>query len=75
MTLIPEWKKCWRLTSMQFAILTAVLNAAAGAWVAFDGHISPIAWASVNMALGMAAAIARVIPQPKVTAMDSKETI
>jgi hypothetical protein len=67
MNLIPEWRKCWRLTSMQFAILTAVVNAAAVGWVAFDGHISPILWASVNMILGMAAAIARVIPQPKVT--------
>lgn len=67
MQLIPEWKKCWRLTSMQFAILTAVVNAAAVGWVAFDGHISPIVWASVNMALGIAAAISRVIPQPKVT--------
>jgi len=67
MNLIPEWRKSWRLTSVQFAILTAALNAAAGAWVAFDGHISPILWASVNAALGIAAAIARNIPQPKVT--------
>ncbi|WP_313242913.1 DUF7940 domain-containing protein [Stutzerimonas nitrititolerans] len=67
MNLIPEWRKSWRLTSVQFAILTAALNAAAVGWVAFDGHISPILWASVNMVLGMAAAISRVIPQPKVT--------
>lgn len=70
MNLIPEWRKSWRLTSVQFAIITAALNAAAGTWVAFDGHISPIVWAGVNMALGMAAAIARVIPQPKVTGPD-----
>lgn len=75
MSLIPEWRKCWRLTSVQLAILTAVLNAAAGAWVAFEGHISPVAWASVNAALGIAIAVARNIPQPKVTGMDSKETI
>lgn len=67
MNLIPEWRKSWRLTSMQFALITAALNAAAVGWVAFDGHISPIVWAGVNMVLGMAAAIARVIPQPKVT--------
>jgi hypothetical protein len=67
MNLIPGWRKSWRLTSMQFALITAVLNAAAVGWVAFDGHISPIVWASVNMALGIAAAISRVIPQPKVT--------
>lgn len=67
MSLIPEWRKCWRLTSVQLAILTAVLNAAAGAWVAFEGQISPVAWASVNMVLGVAMAIARVVSQPKVT--------
>lgn len=67
MNLIPEWRKSWRLTSVQLAILTAVLNAAAGAWVAFEGHINPVAWASVNMALGVAMAIARVVSQPKVT--------
>lgn len=70
MNLIPDWRKSWRLTSVQFAILTAALNAAAVGWVAFDGHISPILWASVNMVLGMAAAISRVIPQPKVTGND-----
>ena len=67
MNLIPEWRKCWRLTSVQFAILTAAINAAAGAWVAFEGHINPVAWASVNMILGVAMAVARVVSQPKVT--------
>jgi len=67
MNLIPEWRKCWRLTSVQLAILTVALNAAAVGWAAFEGHISPIAWASVNMVLGVAIAIARNIPQPKVT--------
>lgn len=67
MNLIPEWRKCWRLTSVQLAILTAALNAAAGGWVAFEGHISPIVWASVNAVLAIAIAVARNIPQPKVT--------
>lgn len=67
MNLIPEWRKSWRLTSMQFALITAALNAAAVGWVAFEGHINPVAWASVNMALGVAMAIARVVSQPRVT--------
>lgn len=67
MNLIPEWRKSWRLTSVQLAIITAALNAAAGTWVAFEGHINPVAWASVNMVLGVAMAIARVVSQPKVT--------
>ena len=67
MNLIPEWRKCWRLTSVQLAIVTAVLNAAAVGWVAFEGQISPVVWASVNMVLGVAMAVARVVSQPKVT--------
>lgn len=65
MKLITNWRKAWKMTSVQLAALTAVLNAAAGAWVAFDGHVPPIAWASVNMILGMAVAFARVVLQPK----------
>lgn len=66
MKLINEWRTSWRLSSMQLAILTAVLNALGVAWVAFDGHISPIVWASVNMVLGVLVAVARVIAQPSV---------
>lgn len=66
MNLIPEWRKAWRLSSWQLAALIAAINAAAMGWSAFNGHIDPVLWAGVNMALGMAAGIARVIPQPKV---------
>ncbi len=67
MNLIPEWRKAWKLSSLQIAILTAIINAAALGWTAFDGHVPPVLWASVNMFLGVAVAVARVIPQPKVT--------
>lgn len=67
MNLIPEWRKSWRLTSVQLNLLIVALNAAALGWVGFEGHINPVAWASVNAVLGIASAIARNIPQPKVT--------
>ncbi|HCJ30198.1 MAG TPA: hypothetical protein DHV63_13105 [Pseudomonas sp.] len=67
MNLIPEWRKAWKLSSLQIAIRDAIINAAALGWTAFDGHVRPVLWASVNMFLGVAVAVARVIPQPKVT--------
>jgi hypothetical protein len=74
MKLIPEWRHAWRLTSLQLAALVAALNAAATGWVLFDGHINPVLYAAVNMGLGMAVAIARLIPQPKVRDITHKES-
>jgi hypothetical protein len=65
MALIPEWRKAWRMTSVQLAALIAAVNAAAGAWALFQGAVNPLLFASVNMALSVAVAIARVIPQSK----------
>lgn len=65
MTLIKQWRKAWRMSSVQLAVLTAMLNAAAGAWTHFDGQVSPVLWASVNMGLGVAVAVARIVQQPK----------
>jgi hypothetical protein len=67
MNLIPEWRKCWRLTSFQMAALIIVLNTVAGGWSFFQGHIDPILWATMNVVLGSLAGIARLIQQPKVT--------
>ena len=67
MKLVPFWKQAWRLSSLQIAMLMAILNAAAGAWVYFNGYMPPLIWASVNMLLSIAVGVARVIPQPSVT--------
>lgn len=67
MKIVPFWRRAWRLSSLQLAILIAVLNAAAYGWTAFNGYIPPVLWASVNMVLGVAAAVARVVQQPAVT--------
>lgn len=65
MALIPEWRKAWRMTSVQIAVLIAAVNAAAIGWSAFQGLVNPIVFASVNLGLGVAVAVARVIPQSK----------
>jgi len=67
MALIPEWRKAWRLTSVQFAILGAALNAAAVGWSVFQGAVDPFVFAVVNMVLSVAVAVARVVQQSKLT--------
>ena len=64
MALIPEWRKAWRLTSVQLAALGAALNAAAVGWSVFQGAVDPLVFASVNMALSIAVAVSRVVKQP-----------
>lgn len=63
MNLIPEWRSAWKLTSWQIAVTIAVINALALGWTAFNGYIDPIVWGTVNMFLGIAVAIARLVPQ------------
>lgn len=65
MTLIPEWRKFWRMTSVQLAIAGAVLNAAAAGWSVFQGAVDPLVFAGVNMALSIGVAVARVVQQSK----------
>jgi hypothetical protein len=65
MNLIPEWRQAWRMTSVQIAMATAVLNAAAAAWSVFQGAVSPLAFGIVNMALSVAVAVSRVVQQTK----------
>lgn len=65
MNLIPEWRKAWRMTSVQLAIVGVVLNAAATGWSSFQGHVDPVVYAIVNMVLGIAVAVSRVVKQPK----------
>lgn len=65
MKLIPEWRKFWRMTSVQLAIAGAVLNAAAAGWSVFQGAVDPLVFAVVNMGLSIAVAVARVVQQSK----------
>lgn len=65
MTLIPEWRKFWRMTSVQLAIAGAVLNAAAAGWSVFQGAVDPLVFAGVNMVLSIGVAVARVVQQSK----------
>ena len=65
MKLIPEWRKFWRMTSVQLAIAGAVLNAAAAGWSVFQGAVDPLVFAVVNMGLSIAVAVARVVQQSR----------
>lgn len=67
MSLIPEWRKAWKLTSVQLAAVVAVLNAVAAGWSLFQGAVDPLVFASVNMVLGIAVAVSRVVKQPELT--------
>ncbi|WP_460044139.1 DUF7940 domain-containing protein [Pseudomonas sp. S2_H01] len=53
------------MTSVQLAALIAAVNAAAVAWSVFQGAVNPLVFASVNMALSVAVAVARVVQQSK----------
>ncbi|OBY91168.1 hypothetical protein A6723_024235 [Pseudomonas sp. AU11447] len=64
MELIPEAKHWWRLSSVQLSILGVALNAAATGWSAFQGAVDPLVFSVVNMILGIAVAVSRVIAQP-----------
>ncbi|WP_213881219.1 hypothetical protein [Pseudomonas sp. dw_358] len=55
-----QWHKMW---SVRLALAGAVLNAAAVGWTLFQGAVNPLVFASVNMGLGIAVAIARVVQQ------------
>lgn len=65
MKLIPEWRKFWRMTSVQLAIACAAINAAAAAWSLFQGEVDPLVFATVNMVLSIGVAISRVVQQSK----------
>lgn len=55
-----QWHRLW---SVRLALAGAVLNAAAVGWTVFQGAVNPVVFASVNMALGIAVAAARVVQQ------------
>lgn len=73
MNLIPEWRKFWRMTSVQLAIIGVALNAAAAGWSAFQGAVDPLIFASVNMVLGIGVAVVRVIQQPTLRTDDKPD--
>lgn len=68
MTLIDNWPRCWRLTSVQAALVLVLLNIATVAQeqllplfgFAIPPHILP--W--VNAVLGLAVIVLRAIAQP-----------
>ena len=63
MQLIEGASQAHKFWSVRIAIAGAMLNAAAVGWTLFQGNIDPVLYASVNMALGIAVAGARVVQQ------------
>lgn len=72
MQLIPEWKKCLRMFSMQAMI---VATAVQGAWVALPAdwqETIPDTWVRViTMGVLALGAVGRLIAQPKVSGEQS----
>lgn len=65
--LVPNAGQWHRLWSVRLALAGSALNAAAIGWTVFQGAVHPLVYATVNMALGVAVAIARVLQQPSLT--------
>jgi len=67
MNLIPQWQQLWKMYSVQIAALLALLNSAAYIWPSLQALVSPELFASVNVFLAAAIAVARAIQQPALT--------
>lgn len=68
MTLIDDWKHLApRLWSIRLSLLSAILSAAEFAIPYFAPAVPSGRFAAAAMAVGLAAAVSRVIAQPKVT--------
>ncbi|MBN9477395.1 MAG: hypothetical protein ABS43_03695 [Bordetella sp. SCN 67-23] len=72
MKLIDNWHRCWRLTSVQAAVVLALLSLIqAEVLPLFQFAISPRVWPWLTGCLGLVIVILRVIAQPG--ALDPRE--
>lgn len=65
MKLIPNWRKCWKMTSVQLAALLAAMNGAYLAWPALGAFMDPKQFAVVNVILAALVPAARIVLQPQ----------
>lgn len=65
MTLIDQWKKAWRLSSVQIALIIAVIGALQAGLP--DIGLPESTYAVLNTVLAIALAVARIVAQPAVT--------
>lgn len=68
MNLIPNWRRAWRLTSVQAAALLAVLSALQADVLPMLHGVVPVSiWPWVTAGFGAAIVLLRVLAQPAVT--------
>ncbi len=65
MKLIPNWRHCWKMTSVQLAALLALIDGLYAAWPAFGAILDPTKFAILNFAL------AGLIPAARITLQES----
>ncbi|UDF33774.1 UNVERIFIED_ORG: hypothetical protein LHJ69_14250 [Shinella sp. XGS7] len=65
MNVIPQWRRCWRLSSVQAAALLAALSLLQADALPFVQALVPAhVWPWVTAAFGIAIAVLRLIAQP-----------
>lgn len=65
MRLIDDWRKGYKMSSVQIMALLSVFNTLPLVWGAFLTSVSPLTWALINVVLSFAAMGARFVYQPK----------
>lgn len=64
-SLIPQWRRCWRLTSVQAAALLAALSLLQADALPFvQALVPPQVWPWVTAGFGIAIAVLRIVAQP-----------
>lgn len=63
MKLIDNWKKAWRFTSVQVALLLSILATLQASLPDLQSLFAPTTYALINLGLGIAVIIARVVKQ------------
>lgn len=68
MKLIDNWRTVlWRSWAVRISLLNAALAAAETYFQLFNGHISPLAFASIQMGIGILAGMARIVKQAAIS--------
>ena len=62
--LVPEWRKAFRMASIQVMVLLAVVNVVPAVWDEFRYAVPTWAWATGNVVLSVLGMVARLVYQP-----------
>jgi len=68
MKLIDNWKTVlWKSWAVRISLINAALAALETYFQLFNGHIPPLVFASIQMGIGVAAGMARVVKQAAIS--------